>query len=269
MSANASAPVMRTTADIDPACGEAIERRRGVRRRGILHLEVGDRQVRIRLHGQGSHREPMRRRGHRAADGAAGCRAGTRTTRSRSNAVRAASRDVEMAAVHGIERPAEQSLAHHAGAGSVRRRPSRHMASSRAGHAFARHGEDGVERDLQLLQVLGAASRGRSGSSSASILLATAMRGLLREQHGGVVAPAREHLELARDHVEVLDRVAAGRRRHVDHVHEHLRAFEMREELRAEAVALVRAFDQARHVGHDEAPVVAQPDDAEVRASAW
>jgi hypothetical protein len=32
----------------------------------------------------------------------------------------------------------------------------------------------------------------------------------------------------------------------------------------AEAVALVRAFDQAGHVGHDEAPVVAQPHDAQV-----
>src|SRR5262245_40683502 len=39
----------------------------------------------------------------------------------------------------------------------------------------------------------------------------------------------------------------------------------MREELRAESVAFVRAFDQTRHIGHDEGSVIAQLHDAEIR----
>ena len=65
--------------------------------------------------------------------------------------------------------------------------------------------------------------------------------------------------------VEIVDRIASARARHVDHVHQHLRALEMAQELVAEPEAAMRAFDQAGHVGDDEAAVVAQPDDAEIR----
>ena len=55
-------------------------------------------------------------------------------------------------------------------------------------------------------------------------------------------------------------------RRHVDHVHQHLRPFEVREELRAEAVAVMRAFDQARaRRRRRNDAVAAQLDDAEIR----
>ena len=39
---------------------------------------------------------------------------------------------------------------------------------------------------------------------------------------------------------------------------EHLRALDVAQELVAEAVPVVRAFDQPGHVGDDEAAVVAQ-----------
>ena len=53
-------------------------------------------------------------------------------------------------------------------------------------------------------------------------------------------------LELAANRVEVLDRIASRRARHVDEVNQHLGALDVAQELMAEAVALVRAFDQAR-----------------------
>ena len=55
-----------------------------------------------------------------------------------------------------------------------------------------------------------------------------------------------EQLELLAHDVEIVDRIAAGRARHVDQVHEHLGAFEVPQELVAEALAAMRAFDQAR-----------------------
>ncbi len=64
--------------------------------------------------------------------------------------------------------------------------------------------------------------------------------------------------------VEILDRIAAGRRRHVDEVHEHFRALEMAQEPVPEAVPGVRALDQSRHVGDDERAIARQADDAEV-----
>ena len=53
-----------------------------------------------------------------------------------------------------------------------------------------------------------------------------------------------KQLQLARDDLEVLDRIAAARRRDVDEVHEHLRALEVAQEPMAEAVPRVRALDQ-------------------------
>ena len=72
-------------------------------------------------------------------------------------------------------------------------------------------------------------------------------------------------IELAADRVEILDRIAARRARHVDQVDQHLRPLDVPQELVAEPVALVRAFDQPGHVGDDEAAIVAQRDHAEVR----
>ena len=74
---------------------------------------------------------------------------------------------------------------------------------------------------------------------------------------GGVAAGKQR--QLAHDHVEVLDRIAAARRRDVDEVDQHLGAFEVAQEAVAEAVARVRAFDQPGHVGDDEAPVAGRP----------
>ena len=109
--------------------------------------------------------------------------------------------------------------------------------------------------------VLARASRARStrfGSSSASILLAATSCGFVEQL--GVV-----ERELAADGVEVLDRIAARCARHVDQVNQHLRALDVAQELVAEPVALVRAFDQPGHVGDDEAAIAAERDDAEVR----
>ena len=82
------------------------------------------------------------------------------------------------------------------------------------------------------------------------------------------VAPG-EQRELARDHVEILDRIAPSRRRHVDDVHEDAGPLEMAQEPMAEAVALVRPLDQSRHVGDDERAIAREADDAEVRGRAW
>ncbi len=69
--------------------------------------------------------------------------------------------------------------------------------------------------------------------------------------------------ELVVDHGEALVGVAL---RSVDHVHEHARALEVREELVAEADALARPLDQPRHVGDGELPAVGPVDRAEHRA---
>ena len=74
-----------------------------------------------------------------------------------------------------------------------------------------------------------------------------------------------KELQLATHRVEIVDRIAAARARDVDQVHEHLRALEVPQELMAEAQAAMRAFNQPGHVGDDEAAIVAQADDAEVR----
>ena len=180
-------------------------------------------------------------------------RAGTSQTTSRPSARRGGVRHVEMADVNRIERAAEEAA------------PSSRSGDSRAAGDFAPH-----RFEQRRHAFAGDAPRSESsGTCRASQVLRSRfepirivqrvdlVRGgdlrLGRERDRRVVAGAREQLELAADDLEVLDRIAARRRRHVDHVHEHLRAFEVREELRAEAVALVRAFDQPGHVGHDEA----------------
>ena len=80
---------------------------------------------------------------------------------------------------------------------------------------------------------------------------------------GGQLRP--EQLQLPAHRVEIVHRIAAACARDVDEVHQDLRAFEMPQELVAETETAVCAFDQARYVGDDEAAILAQPDDAEIR----
>ena len=74
-----------------------------------------------------------------------------------------------------------------------------------------------------------------------------------------------EEPQLFLDRVEVLDRIPSGRSRDIDQVHQHLGALDVAEEAIAEPMALVRALDQPGHVGDDEAAIVAQAHDAQVR----
>ncbi len=74
-----------------------------------------------------------------------------------------------------------------------------------------------------------------------------------------------KQLELLAHGVEIAHRVAAGRARDVDQVHEHLRPLEMAEELVAEALSAMSAFNQAGHVGDREAAVAAQAHDTQIR----
>ena len=67
-----------------------------------------------------------------------------------------------------------------------------------------------------------------------------------------------EERQLAAHGVEVLDRVAARGPRDVDDVHQHGGALDVAQELVAQPVPLVRAFDEPGHVGDHERPVVAQ-----------
>ena len=72
--------------------------------------------------------------------------------------------------------------------------------------------------------------------------------------------------ELALDHVEVGERVAAGLHRgHVDDVHERGAALDVAQEVVAEAAALAGALDQAGHVGDGERRCRPARDHAEVR----
>ena len=81
---------------------------------------------------------------------------------------------------------------------------------------------------------------------------------------GEVALGAAVLLELVLDRVEVADRVAAGvERGAVEHVHEHVAALDVAQELQAEALALARAGDEAGHVGDGE-DRVAGGDHAEV-----
>src|SRR4029079_14634461 len=58
---------------------------------------------------------------------------------------------------------------------------------------------------------------------------------------------------------------AAGAR-DIDYMYKHFRAFEVAQELMAETLAAVSAFDQSRHVGNHETSIVAEADDAEIRS---
>src|SRR5439155_26597784 len=74
-----------------------------------------------------------------------------------------------------------------------------------------------------------------------------------------------KELELATDGLEILHGVASTRAGDIDQMHEHLRPFEVAQELMAETLSAMRTLDQSGHVGDDEAAIVAQAHDAEIR----
>ena len=173
-------------------------------------------------------------------------------------------RDVEVAQVDGVERAAEQAAAGHAAGGSACEATCFHIASSSLGSPSPVAAEMRIERHLQLLQMLLDLLQPLRLVERIDLVRHRDAR-LVRQRHRGVVAGAGELLELTHDHVEVFHRIAPRARRHVDHMHQHLRPFEMREELRPQAVTLMRAFDQAWHVGDDKRAVAGEFDDPEVR----
>src|SRR3712207_2346193 len=67
------------------------------------------------------------------------------------------------------------------------------------------------------------------------------------------------------DGVEGFYRIAARGPGNDDEVDQHLRAFNVPQELMSEPVSFVGAFDQSRDVRNDEAAFAAQRDDAKVR----
>ena len=202
----------------------------------------------------------------RGADADATAREPARTsTRESPSASPSRARHVQMAEMNGIEGAAQQADCHQLRDDSTDRGHLTPHRFEQRRQALARDGRDRVERDLLFLQVLLKplrAARGRRARRSCSRRRSEACRQGLRPCQ---VAGAGKQLQFAADDVEILDRVAAAGRRDVDHVHQDLGSFQVREELRAQAVSLVRAFDQARDVGHDERPVIAQLHDAEVR----
>src|SRR6185503_6639084 len=71
----------------------------------------------------------------------------------------------------------------------------------------------------------------------------------------GAELGARER-ELAAERVVVVEGVAPGEPRDVEEMDQHRRAGQVAKKAGAESVALVRARDQARYVGQDEARLV-------------
>ena len=71
-----------------------------------------------------------------------------------------------------------------------------------------------------------------------------------------------ERREFGVDGFEIFERVG---RRAVEQVHEQARALDVPQEFVAEALSLVRAFDQAGNVGDDERGLVVERDHAQVR----
>ncbi len=64
--------------------------------------------------------------------------------------------------------------------------------------------------------------------------------------------------QLAANGLEVVQRIAARRARHIDEMNQHFRALDVTQELVAEPVPFACALDQTGHVGDDEAAVVTQ-----------
>ena len=104
-----------------------------------------------------------------------------------------------------------------------------------------------------------AASRCCTSAAPGSSALLTAMI------FGPVGQAVAVLFELAANGAVVFDRVGAVDGLGLDEVDQHARAFDVSQELVAQAGAGVGAFDQARDVGHDERAVDIELHDAEVR----
>ena len=72
-----------------------------------------------------------------------------------------------------------------------------------------------------------------------------------------------ELAQLAEDNVEIVGWVAAAEIRDIDEMNEQPSTFDVAQELNAQAVSFVRAFDQAGNVGHDER-MIARLDNAQI-----
>ena len=211
-----------------------------------------------------------------AAADAAGCGTAARRRGRDSSASPCGGGRVEMADVDRIERAAEDADAHVrrsfdrvpgrrspasrrvALRADARARAARHTASSSA--ARPRRSPPTPGRAACRARRTWLCRRAsRSGSSSASILFARDEIGLSGEPLAGCVA-ARKQRQLARDDVEVLDRVAPARRRHVHDVHQHFGPLEMAAETdgpaRARRARLrsVRARRRRRSCARPESP---------------
>ena len=83
---------------------------------------------------------------------------------------------------------------------------------------------------------------------------------------------ARSSLKLASSCITVSKsshRIAAAGVRHVHQVRQQARALDVAQELDAQAVAQVRAFDQAGDIGHHEAAEIVELHHAQVAARGW
>ncbi len=147
------------------------------------------------------------------------------------------------------------------GSGSAARPHARRRCRARRSRAVRRGRRHSPPRSSRTA----AASSARDGAGGRAGRDRRARRSWSRRRSAASPRRLVESTQLVADRVEVLDRVAAGRARDVDEVHEDLRALDVPQELMPETVALVRALDQAGHVGDDEAAVAAERDDAEVR----
>ena len=175
-----------------------------------------------------------------------------------------------MAPVNRIERAAEDADASRAvGASSRVRRPAGATPPGARPHRFQQLGHALSPLTPDTPGTAGRAPpRARSSATTSSSCVGSTASILLAATICGLAASVGWNSSSSCAHrVEVLDRIAARGARDVDQVHEHLGALEMAQELMAEALAAVRAFDQPGHVGDDEAAVVARADDAEVRHS--
>ena len=94
----------------------------------------------------------------------------------------------------------------------------------------------------------------RSASTRSRILRDVHLGGHHDHRLGGQFLA--ETRQLAHDDLEIVHRVAAAGFGDVHQMRQQARALDVAQELDAQAVALVRAFDQPRNVGHHEAAEV-------------
>ena len=174
---------------------------------------------------------------------------GMSRTSSSASAARRASAAARWPTWIGIERAAEHAECAPAVMRRVHRRTLARSSASVAGRPRVEPPRDDAARRFEQRRHALAGDgrdRGTAGSRQRRRRFAQALEplGLVeridlvgRHQSAAARSSLRlEQLQLAPDDVEVVHRVAARRRRHVDEVDQHLRALEVAEELVAEAV---------------------------------